>query len=91
MTKVFDLVLFDLGGVIGEIDGSAFAAAALNAGVDPRPALTFWQNDYDAGGDDDHPLHRAERGEISLNEFLDLADSVAPARPFFSIRQAPAI
>ena len=91
MTKAFEFVLFDLGGVIGEFDRSAFVEAALAAGVDPRPALTFWRSGYEAGDDNDHPLHRAERGEISLKEFLALANAAAPARHISSIRKELAI
>ena len=82
MTEHFDLVLFDMGGVIGEIDRVAFVGAATNAGVDPRPALAFWRSGYEGGKDDDHPIHRAERGEIVLAEFLGLAESVAPGASF---------
>jgi FMN phosphatase YigB (HAD superfamily) len=75
MEKRFDLVLFDMGGVIGEIDRNAFVDAAAKAGVDPRPALGFWRSAYDTGTDDDHPAHRAERGEIAISEFLSLAEA----------------
>jgi FMN phosphatase YigB (HAD superfamily) len=78
----FDLVLFDVGGVIGDIDRAAFIGAATEAGVDPRPALSFWRSAYELGNDDDHPLHRAERGEIQSPEFLQLAESAAPGASF---------
>jgi FMN phosphatase YigB (HAD superfamily) len=75
-------VLFDLGGVITDIDRDAFVGAAMKAGVDPRPALSFWHNGYEDGTDEDHPMHRAERGEILLEEFLRLADEAAPGASF---------
>jgi glucose-1-phosphatase len=82
VARRFDLVLFDLGGVIGDIDRDAFAGVAMKAGADPRPALTFWRNAYEDGTDEDHPIHRAERGEILLTEFLRLADGTAPGASF---------
>lgn len=82
MTERFDLVLFDMGGVIVDIDRAAFMSAAIEAGVDPRPALSFWRSGYEGGEDDDHPLHRAERGEILSPEFLQLAESAAPGSSY---------
>jgi FMN phosphatase YigB (HAD superfamily) len=89
MEKQFDLVLFDLGGVIGEIDRDAFVDAAAKAGVDPRPGLSFWRSAYDAGTDDDHPLHRAERGEIAMPEFHALAKTAAPGASFSCDPESP--
>jgi FMN phosphatase YigB (HAD superfamily) len=82
MEKRFDLVLFDMGGVVGDIDRAAFVSAATEAGVDPRPALAFWRAGYEGGADDDHPIHRAERGELTSTEFLQLAESTAPGASF---------
>ncbi len=82
MTDRFDLVLFDMGGVIGDIDRVAFVGAATNAGVDPLSALAFWRSGYEGGKDEDHPMHRAERGEIVRAEFIRLAESIAPGASF---------
>lgn len=89
MEKRFDLVLFDMGGVIGEIDRDALVDAAAKAGVDPRPGLGFWRSAYDAGTDDDRPFHRAERGEIEISEFLSLAEAAAPGASFLLDPESP--
>ena len=36
----------------------------------------------DGGVDEDHPMHRAERGEIELAEFIRLAEEAAPGAAF---------
>lgn len=78
MDRQFDLVLFDLGGVIGELDREAMLKVWKAARLDPGPALAFWRSGYQGDDGDSHPLHRAERGELSLEEFLALAEPVAP-------------
>jgi FMN phosphatase YigB (HAD superfamily) len=90
MEKRFDLVLFDIGGVIAEIDRDALVGAAAIAEVDPRPGLSFWRSAYDAGTDDDHPFHRAERGEIANSEFLSLAEAAVPGASFLLDPESPA-
>jgi putative hydrolase of the HAD superfamily len=56
----FDAVLFDFGGVLVGSPFDAMAAAAPGA-------LDLFLGDY--AGDDDHPWHRLERGEMALADY----------------------
>jgi len=89
MAGRFDLVLFDIGGVIGDIDRDGLVSAAMNAGLDPLGTVAFVRSAYDDGADEDHPLHRAERGEIVLAEFLRLAEEMAPGAGFLFDPDSP--
>ena len=89
MTERFDFLLFDIGGVIGDFDRVALASAAKDARIDPRPSLEFWRSGYDAGEDGDHPMHRAERGELSNAELLQFAETFAPGASVLFDRASP--
>lgn len=89
MATPFNLVLFDLGGVIYELDLGAMQQAWTDVGLDPRPAVAFFADAYshdnvddtNSNGDGrgaDHPLCRAERGELSRAELLAMAEAQAP-------------
>jgi putative hydrolase of the HAD superfamily len=77
MVAAFDLVLFDLGGVIVEYDDEAIERVWRDAGLDYGPALALFRTAYEIEACDSHPIHRAERGELSLAEFLALAEPMA--------------
>jgi len=78
MTASFDLVLFDLGGVIHEFDTQAMTRVWVDAGLDPGPGADFFRSAFEREDSDVHPIHRAERGELSLAELLPLAEPSAP-------------
>lgn len=78
MAGPFDLVLFDAGGVLVDTDQKALAEAWAAAGLDPGPVFRFLRSGYEGGDSTDHLLHRAERGELLLPDFLDLAEPSAP-------------
>jgi putative hydrolase of the HAD superfamily len=58
-------VLFDFGGVITEPMGPMFAAVAAASGADAAELAALLIGSYDA---EDHPLVRAERGELDFDE-----------------------
>ena len=62
----FDTVVFDFGGVFTPSPFDAVAAMSEVAGVEPELALQFVFGSYER--DTDHPWHRAERGELTLDE-----------------------
>jgi len=62
MSRRFDAVLFDFGGVFTASPFTAFEDAARELGAEPRRVLEIVFGPYDA--DTDHPWHRLERGEI---------------------------
>lgn len=64
MSRCFDAVLFDFGGVFTASPFGAFEDAARELGADPRVVLEIVFGPYDL--DTDHPWHRLERGEIGL-------------------------
>ena len=62
----FDTVVFDFGGVFTPSPFDAVAAMGEVAGVEPDLALRYVFGSYEH--DTDHPWHRAERGELTLDE-----------------------
>jgi len=58
-------VLFDFGGVLTEPMGPMFAAVAAASGADPAELAALLIGSYDG---DDHPLVRAERGQLGFDE-----------------------
>ncbi|MEZ5238855.1 MAG: HAD family phosphatase [Microthrixaceae bacterium] len=68
-------VIFDFGGVFIDSPFAALEAAARERGVDPEVLSTAVFGDYER--DTDHPWHRLERGETSLEvareEIMELA------------------
>lgn len=64
MSRRFDAVLFDFGGVFTASPFTAFEDAARELGAEPGRVLEIVFGPYDA--DTDHPWHRLERGETSL-------------------------
>ena len=67
MTRRFDAVLFDFGGVMVSSPFDLAGRAGAKAGVDPAVVLELMMGDYTA--DTDHPWHRLERGEIGISEY----------------------
>lgn len=66
MSRRFDAVIFDFGGVFTPSPFSALEQAARELGADPRSVLDIVFGPYDR--DTDHPWHRLERGEIGLGD-----------------------
>ena len=60
----FDAVLFDYGGVFTTSPFAAVGDRGADLGVDPKLLIDTIFGPYDR--DTDHPWHRLERGEISL-------------------------
>jgi epoxide hydrolase-like predicted phosphatase len=79
-----DAVIFDLGGVLSK-SGRPSDIARRYPDHDPDRVLAILMGDY--GTDGDHPWHRLERGEISLDEHRRLtaelltAAGIEPAAP----------
>jgi putative hydrolase of the HAD superfamily len=67
MTRRFDAVLFDFGGVIVTSPFDLIGQAGRHTGVEPDVVLEVMMGDY--AEDNDHPWHRLERGEISMQEY----------------------
>jgi len=61
-----DAVVFDFGGVFTPSPFDAVRAVGESAGLDADQAMAFVFGAYDR--DTDHPWHRAERGELSLDD-----------------------
>lgn len=66
MTRLFDAVLFDFGGVFTDSPFEAFESAAAEIGSTPEQLVPLVFGSYDE--DTDHPWHRLERGEISIGD-----------------------
>jgi epoxide hydrolase-like predicted phosphatase len=66
MTRRFDAVLFDFGGVFTDSPFEVFATAAGELGVPAEQVLSIVFGPYDR--DTDHPWHRLERGEIRFGD-----------------------
>jgi epoxide hydrolase-like predicted phosphatase len=69
MSRWFDAVLFDFGGVFTASPFGAFEDAARELGADPRQVLEIVFGPYDL--DTDHPWHRLERGELGFAQARD--------------------
>jgi epoxide hydrolase-like predicted phosphatase len=69
MSRSFDAVLFDFGGVFTDSPFEAFEAAAAEIGAPPEQILPLVFGSYDE--DTDHPWHRLERGEITIGDARD--------------------
>ena len=67
-----DTVIFDLGGVLS-LSGRAIDVARRFPSHPPEVVMNVLMGDY--ATDHDHPWHRLERGEISMNEYRE---AVAP-------------
>lgn len=67
MTRAYDAVLFDFGGVLVGSPFEAMVAAAAPES-DPDVVLALMLGDYAEDGD--HPWHQAERGEISILDWV---------------------
>jgi putative hydrolase of the HAD superfamily len=84
-------VLFDVGGVLTLPLRDALLPAAVASGADLSRVGGQLFSAFSSPGDGDEPVHRLERGEIALTEFLagfgDDADQVGllldPASPHF--------
>jgi putative hydrolase of the HAD superfamily len=76
MTRALDAVIFDLGGVISRT-GRPKDIATRYPDHDPEHVLHVLMGDY--GTDSDHPWHRLERGEISLDEHRTLTKGLLDA------------
>lgn len=66
MTRRYDAVLLDFGGVFTPSPFGAFEAAAEQIGATPEQVLDLVFGPYDR--DTDHPWHRLERGECGFAE-----------------------
>ena len=64
----FDAVLFDFGGVFTQSPFEVVRLHGEEVGADPEIILEVLFGAYDR--DDDHPWHRLERGEVTLDDAL---------------------
>jgi putative hydrolase of the HAD superfamily len=65
-TGSFQAVVFDFGGVYTDSPFDAVRNRGVDLGMDPEQAMLFVFGSYER--DTDHPWHRAERGELALEE-----------------------
>lgn len=87
-------VLFDAGGVLTTPLGPAMVAAAVAAGVDLHQVGPTLLHAFASSGDGDEPIHRLERGEITLDDLLrgmgeheeQVRRLLDPASPGFGLR-----
>ncbi len=70
MGKAFDAVLFDFGGVFTDSPFHAVHAFGEDLGINPGEVTELVFGSYERDGD--HPWHRLERGEISLENAREL-------------------
>ncbi len=74
MSAAYDAVLFDFGGVFTESPFRAAARHSEELGADPEHVMEIVFGPYHR--DTDHPWHRLERGEVTLeaarNEIIEL-------------------
>ena len=70
MGKAFDAVLFDFGGVFTDSPFHAVHAFGEDLGIDSGEVTDLVFGSYERDGD--HPWHRLERGEISLESAREL-------------------
>lgn len=78
MSRHYDAVLFDLGGVYTESPFAAMAGIAQEMGSTAETVQEILFGQYDADGD--HPWHRLERGEISLMDAREEIMAIGRAR-----------
>jgi epoxide hydrolase-like predicted phosphatase len=64
----YEAVLFDFGGVLTPSPLHGLRQAALEMGIPPEVAFATVFGGYDE--DTDHPWHRLERGEVSIEDAL---------------------
>jgi putative hydrolase of the HAD superfamily len=69
----FNAVCFDVGGVLTMSMESVMPQAAAKAGIDLVALGPVLAEMFISDGDGDNPGHRLERGEISIDEFAELA------------------
>ncbi|MEL7209001.1 MAG: HAD family phosphatase [Actinomycetota bacterium] len=72
-----DAVLWDFGGVFTPSPFAAIAAAGNELGISTARAVGYVFGPYDR--DTDHPWHRLERGELTMDEARDLIVAEAAA------------
>jgi putative hydrolase of the HAD superfamily len=77
---MIEAVLFDFGGVFTRSPFDALQAACVDLGIDPEVGLRVVFGSYHE--DTDHPWHRVERGELSLEGYRDEARAEAAASGF---------
>jgi putative hydrolase of the HAD superfamily len=66
----YDTVVFDFGGVFTASPFDAVATTSAVSGIEPEVALRYVFGSYEQ--DTDHPWHRAERGELALEDARQL-------------------
>lgn len=75
--STIDAVLWDFGGVFTGSPFAAIEAAGDDLGISATQAVGFVFGPYDA--DTDHPWHRLERGELTMDEARELIMAEAAA------------
>ncbi len=78
MSRNFDAVLFDFGGVFTGSPFTEVAAASSEFGLTPEELSEIMFGVYDK--DTDHPWHRLERAEISFDDACKMVVSIAAER-----------
>jgi putative hydrolase of the HAD superfamily len=78
MTTDIKAVLFDFGGVFTDSPFAAFSAYAMKIGASDEQVSEIVFGGY--GSDGDHPWHRVERGEITLQKARDEIQSLGRAQ-----------
>lgn len=74
---MIDAVLWDFGGVFTSSPFAAIEAAGDELGISATRAIAYVFGPYDA--DTDHPWHRLERGEVTMDEAREMIMAEAAA------------
>ena len=79
---------FDVGGVLTYPIGPVFAARAQAAGVDLHQVAGTFRS-FSSPDDGDEPAHKLERGEITVEEFIDTLGQAGPAARHLMHHESP--
>ncbi|MGI9624460.1 MAG: HAD family hydrolase [Acidimicrobiales bacterium] len=77
MNPDFDAVAFDFGGVLTVSPKGFMSEKAAELGLEPDEFMSLILGPLDE--DTDHPYHRLERGEISVDELNEMIAQLAPS------------
>lgn len=72
MSSPYKAVCFDVGGVLTHSMESVMPTSILTSGIDFAMLAPIFMEMFVSDSDTDNPGHQLERGEISLNDFVEL-------------------
>jgi putative hydrolase of the HAD superfamily len=81
-------VCFDVGGVLTHPIRPVFVARAMEAGLDPHSVAGVFGS-FSSAEDAEEPAHKLERGEITVEEFIDTLGDAGPAARHLMHHESP--